>query len=467
MNICRFFAASSRILLLVTLLGCLAACKMPFGLGQQVTQKPQQKPSTSAGPCVVLALPSSGHYAAIAGKIDKGARMAQSEMALNKGKMRLETINTDTPDWLQKLESLPEECVVVGGPLQGRTYAQVRTTGNLDKRAFFAFVPSLEQNDEGSRAWRFFPSPQDQVDALINFTTDGLNIRSYGAFYPADAYGIRMATLLENRLAARNMVLQKASYNPGDKASWNAAVAPLINAQTPEGSKTPVPQTSFEALFLPDSWKNMQMLTNTLLYNGEDRLVLLGTTLWEQGLSGKSIANAEKYTLAIFPGAWSPAQAPNALRVPGTDFWTALGYDFARFGAAMALYVRPDSQQITTAAQRASHMAWGMAPISWDASGIAHQKLFIFKVTPSGMTPANTADFQQSRERVLQQSALRLQGLPPTDATGEALAPPVEGAEAAVPQQQPISVPPQPASATPVIGTTPRPSYKLSLPTTR
>ena len=54
------------------------------------------------------------------------------------------------------------------------------------------------------------------------------------------------------------------------------------------------------------------MLTTSLLYNGEDRLVLLGTTLWEQSLSGKTVANADRYALAVFPGAWNQLQAPHA-----------------------------------------------------------------------------------------------------------------------------------------------------------
>ena len=248
--------------------------------------------------------------APISGKIGRGATLARQELAADGIKIRLETVNTEAPDWLAKLSALPPACAVVGGPLQARNYAQARSTGAVDQRAFFTFLPSLEQGDEGARAWRFFPSPQDQIDALIAFATDGLNIRTYGAFYPSDAYGARMTGMLEQSLAGRNMLLYKAAYDPADVSSWSTAVAPLINATQAEGSGTPVPQTAFEALFLPDSWKSMDMLTTSLLYNGEDRLVLLGTTLWEQSLSGKMVPNAEKYALAVFPGAWNAARAP-------------------------------------------------------------------------------------------------------------------------------------------------------------
>ena len=206
----------------------------------------------------------------------------------------------------------------------------------------------------------------------------------------------------------------------------------------------------------------MEMLTTSLLYNGEDRLVLLGTTLWEQSLSGKTVANADKFALAVFPGAWNQPQAPRALQAPGTDFWNALGYDFVRFAVSMGLDSRLTTPQVTARAQRASKMIWGMAPISWDNAGVAHQKLFLFGVSPTGMTPVDVETFQQTRARVLQQAALRMQGLPPVDATGAPLAAPAAGAEAA-PAVQTGQTPP----SAPIMSNTPRPSYKLSLPAAR
>lgn len=432
-------------LLLLMLLGCLSACKMPFGGSQRPAPAPAQSPKPEA--CVVLALPASGQYAPIGTKIRQGANIAQKEMAANGVNVRLEIINTEAPDWLQKLNALPASCAVVGGPLQASNYAQARKAGVTDKRAFFTFLPSLEPGDEGVHAWRFFPGQQDQIDALVGFAADSLGIRSYGAFYPTNAYGTRMTGLFEQSLYKRNMPLQKASYNPSDPTSWSSAAAPLINAQTPEGSRTPIPQTAFEALFVPpNSWKSMDMLTTSLLYNGEDRLVLL-TTLWEQDLYGKMVTTPEKFALAVFPGAWNPSHAPRALQSQGSDFWTALGYDFARFSVSLGLDARLTAPEITARAQRASHMVWGMAPIAWDSAGVAHQKLFIFSVSPTGMVPVNVDEFRQTRSNILQQSALRMQGLPPVDAQGNPLTP-GDG-------QQPTLQP---------IGTTPKPSYKLSLP---
>lgn len=78
------------------------------------------------------------------------------------------------------------------------------------------------------------------------------------------------------------------------------------------------------------------------------------------------------------------------------------------------------------------------------------------------MTPVDVETFQQTRARVLQQAALRMQGLPPGGRHRVPLAAPAAGAEAA-PAVQTGQTPP----SAPIMSNTPRPSYKLSLPAAR
>ena len=224
--------------------------------------------------CKVLGLMISNGLVALAGGL-----LAQLHM-----------VDTSKPDWNAQLAALPPNCIMVGGPLQAPIFKQLQTSGMLEKRVFFAFMPSLLPGDEGVRAWRFFPSPQDQIDRLVSFVTEDLGLRTFGAFYPTDNYGPRMTGLLDQKLTGMGITLHSASYTPGQSSTWSGQAATLINPTTQENITAPIPQTQFEALFLPDSWKNMNLLTTSLMYNGEDRLVLLGTTLWEQGLDGKTVA---------------------------------------------------------------------------------------------------------------------------------------------------------------------------------
>lgn len=477
-RISSVYALTTVIFLLVGLWGC----QMPAFLGK--SQDASQRISTN--PCVVLALPADGPYAPFAQKIKKGASIAQEQLAATGIKLTIENVNTQAPNWIASLEALPPVCAVVGGPLQNNAYVAARKSGVLDRRVFFSFVPTIQQADEGRRAWRFFPSPQDQIDALVNFVSNDLNIRTFGSFYPNDSYGPRMSELLEKSLAQKHIPLQKASYNPVAPASWSAALKPLINPTYSTDRKIPIPQTTFEALFLPDSWKHMDMLTTSLMYNGEDRLALLGTTLWEQGLSGKQIPKAGRYALAVFPGAYQKNLAPRKLQEKGGDFWIALGYDFINFAVNTGIVSRLEASEINSRARAAAGSIRAMAPIDWDANGQAHQRLYLFQIDSKGMQPLNPEHYKQTRAAILEQAALRMQGINMSPAenieegdvtrvsqetSAEDLPAPVqktaiteEPAPLAAPESTGLS---RTAPAIPqnqIMRSSPQPSYKLRLP---
>lgn len=380
--------------------------------------RPSPEQEIATNPCIVLALPSSGPYSPVSAKIRRGAETAAKQLAQQGVQVHIENINTAAPDWLTRLSALPESCAIVGGPLQEKTYMEARKAGALGQRAFFAFMPTLAQGDEGRLAWRYFPSPHDQVDALLNFATDQMGIRAYGAFYPSDNYGRRMTEIMQAALQKRGLSLQKAAYNPKAPATWSASVAPLINPRRGSDGKTMVPQTTFEALFIPDSFKNLDGITTSMLVNGEDRLALLGTTLWEQNLAGKQVPKAEKYALAVFPGAWNREKAPASMK--NGDFWSALGYDFVNFGEAVGLAKRLDAQLVTDRALRSAQTGRAMAPLHYDNNGIAHQTLYLFQISPGGMTPLDAGRFRQSRTAAAERAALRMQGFGHIDPdTGE------------------------------------------------
>lgn len=381
----------------------LAGCQSSLFSGRPV------EPERAVNPCLVLALPASGPFAQITANIRRGAEAGRQELLKKGVQVRLEDINTEEPDWLRKLSALPPACAVVGGLLQEKSYQAARKAGLLQQRAFFVFEGRLQEGDEGRLAWRFFPSAQDQMDALVGFATDQMNMRTYGALYPDDTSGRRLTQSLEQTLKKRNMPLQKATYTPNAPAAIKSAAAQLVMPKRGADGRTMVPQTMFEALFLPDSWKNMDTITSSLRANGEDRLALLGPTFWEQGLAGKHIPNAERYALAVFPAAWNPSRQPAALKGNG-DFWSTLGYDFVKFGANIALAMRPEAGHITSRAQRAAAAVHGLAPLYWDDSGIAHQKMYLFQVTSAGMKPLDATRFSQARAAAAERAALRMQG---------------------------------------------------------
>ena len=88
---------------------------------------------------------------------------------------------------------------------------------------------------------------------------------------------------------------------------------------------------------------------------------------------------------------------------PGTfeeeDFQliSELGFDFVRMAAALDLQPGWTSAQLNRALSSGPRMDWAGAPMSWDGSGKASRKLFIFQPSSTGHIPA---DMQKLRDRL-------------------------------------------------------------------
>ncbi|MDR1947675.1 MAG: penicillin-binding protein activator [Desulfovibrio sp.] len=350
-----------------------------------------------SGRPVVLLLPLSGQYVPISEKIADGAKVACDEMNAAGRQASLVVIDTGQADWVARVDSLPADALVVGGPLRREDFAKAKAAGITSRRAVFAFLPSLEPGDEGHSAWRFFAGPKDQADALLDFTSR-LGIKGYGIFYPEDNFGRRMAALFEERArasGATEVVVQ--SYEPGNQNDWMAATNKLLAANN-KGSV-------FRAVFLPDTWKNMDVIVPNFFYQNETRQVLLGTSLWEQGLSAGGFVSTQYYTLAVFPGLWNAAYpmpagqrlqaALSAAGKSGADFWSALGYDFARLSAGLG--IGDVSPQAVNAALQSADLDWSIAPISWNA-GIASQRMHLFTPAAGGFAPVDEREFRAAYE---------------------------------------------------------------------
>ncbi len=394
--------------------------------------------------CFSLALPMQGPMKSVSEKIVSGARAARQEIEGRGTAIHVRLLDTDQPDWLAQLAQLPPQCALVGGPLQSTAFSAAKNSHAAMQRAFFAFLPQLEPGDEGFTAWRFFPSPQDQTEALLGFAQTELGFSSYGALYPDEPYGKRMTEIFRQSVQRHGGTVQAGAYTPGSPTTWTDAAGKLVGKY--EINKTPFPSREFQAIFLPDSWSSMEQIITGLRYNGEDKALLFGSSLWGEGILAKPPVVLENYKLAVFPGPWSPAlPAPKVLadvQAGSPDFWRALGYDFVHFGARMNLAAGWTSQQVNARALEAQQGPWNMAPLHWDAQGKASQALFLFTPVVGGYAPLNPEILRQSlaEAQALYAERLRIaQG-------GSPAPPPLLGTPAA--QQQPQ--PRQPAPAAPL-----------------
>lgn len=351
-----------------------------------------------SGQPVVLALPLSGQYGKLSAKIVNGAQVACDEMSSGSNKVSLIVIDTDKADWLAKADALPAEATVIGGPLRRADYQKAKSAGLASRRVLLTFLASLDSGDEGRTAWRFFSSAKDQVDSLLNFTSN-MGVKSYGVLYPADSFGERMTALFEERAGNKGATkIVKSSYDPANQTGWATSVRNLL-----DGAKG----QPFKAVFLPDSWKNMDTLVPSLYYYKEERQILMGTSLWEQSLSGGAYVSGKYYGRAVFPGAWNASNPPPAgvklqaaLAAAGkgdADFWSGLGYDFARASVRMGVRQGWNPGTVNSALASASSINWSTAPISW-SGGLASQKMFLFSPKENGFALVDERAFRSGFE---------------------------------------------------------------------
>lgn len=359
--------------------------------------------SESSTVSVALVIPQTGSASALGRQVAAGAQAAVDDLRLSGKTVDLRIIDSGLSGWQQAVKSLPPQFVMVGGPLIPGRYKAVKDAAS--GRALFSFTSSLPSGDEGVRAWRFFASPEDQMRALLD-AASSLGITSFGVFSPGDSYSKRMSGLFMQEASARGYTVTSGSYTAGKMNAWPKEAGAFVKTQVgAQRGSIPVATADFQAIFLPDSWKNMDMLVSSLHYSGAQNRLMMGTSIWEQSLGPTSRNNAATFALTIFPGVWNDRLSGSgvtafrnamAAKNQRTDDWSALGFDFVRLAAAINLQPGWTPAQLNRALSSAS-VDWAAAPMRWDGSGKASRQLFIFQPSSTGHIPA---DMQKLRDRL-------------------------------------------------------------------
>ncbi len=357
--------------------------------------------------CVTLVLPLSGNFATIGQHIADGAIAAQKTIGLQNVNIVVNLIDSEDPSWLTQLGSLPATCTVVGGPLRTSILEQAKNSGVMGQKAFFPFMSQLPEGyTEGQDIWRFFTSTQDQVSVLLDFVVNDLGIIELGSIYPHDSYGTRMNEIFESTAGKTKIKsIYSMSYPLDDVKAWTKSVGEFLESRPGGKSKLPIITAPIGAIFLPDSWSNMEMLASIIHYHGGVYLPLLGTTLWEQSLSNIDNLQTNYFDLAVFPTAYNPnsrmygaLQLQNNMNSKGleADDWSALGYDFVQTIAASGLEQGGiDSFEVNRKLSSLQKLAWAGAPFAWSVDGKATRKLFLFQPDVTGMKELNIEEFKE------------------------------------------------------------------------
>ncbi|WP_291323122.1 hypothetical protein [Desulfonatronospira sp.] len=375
-------------------------------------EKKLGKPS----PEIALLLPLSHQYSNVGWKVMRGAGLAHWDLLTSGTEVRVNTINTNNPGWLDELKQM-DNVSLAGGPLSRQDWDSIREAGLHEEMVFLTFLPSMEK--EGSQGWRFFPSARDQVRSLLQFSTKGMNIRNYAVLYPEEDFGRAYAeTFWEEARGKDVQVKGMMSYPTDDHAGWNRIVSSLLGTSA-STSRYLSPDPGFDAVFIPDTLGRAQGLVPRFFYFNAEHLVFLGPMLWYQGYEPETLEQ-QFFTLALSTGAWdSHSRLEPAMElITGlrdtlqgeADFWVALGYDFVRFASRLGDMPLPgDNEKVNRILSHNRFNSWSMAPISWDSYGKASQDLFVFQMDSHQLQPADPESLQWMIESRKQRRAMWLE----------------------------------------------------------
>ncbi|HWR04317.1 MAG TPA: penicillin-binding protein activator, partial [Humidesulfovibrio sp.] len=364
---------------------------------------------------LALVLPLTGRFAATGQKVLRGAGAAQKRLAKQGRKVEITVINADSADWREQLSALPAGVATVGGPLLNvEALRSLAADGTVTRRAVFAFQPDLAPVQEGKQAWRFYPSFQDQARALIDLTATQLGIRSVAVLAPKNRYGQRMAEVFQAEAKAKGVrVAASETYPPDDHPRWLNSVSRLL--KIPEGFRhnknMPLPMPDFGAVFMPEDWGQAELLASNFHFFEGQHLLFLGTDLWSVGLDNAKDVDDTYFQQAACPGAWWPeTNGGRALQgvmdeqnLGQADFWVALGYDFVRLANRLGLGEGWTPAAVNARLAGLKDLDYSMAPVSWNAEGVARQNLYLFTPRKEGKALIDAdsmrASIQKSKDR--------------------------------------------------------------------
>ncbi len=427
---------------------------------------PPPPPKPVAVNSVAVLLPLGGPFRELGGKVQKGIKAGQDALAAAGTPLEVTVIDATQPGWADTVRALPPEVSLVGGPMHPLTLKELQSTGLLQTRVFLAFLSTLGEAREGIDAWRFFPSAEDEIDALLRLSLSDYGVTQFGILRPGDRYGQSMGeafALAASRLGGQ--VTATGVYAPQDPSGWDGVVSEML--------KTGGGRPGFGAVFVPDEWARADKVLQGFFNHKVEDLLILGPQLWTEALyraaASKTQINIQNYRLAVCPGAWWPENQGRAtqdlvaaMRATGqnqADLWEAVGYDFARFAARLGRLPQGAAPQEVSSrlAQAASGMDFSMAPLSYGPDGKAHVAMYLFRPSVAGPVLLDPEGFRQ-RLNAIRQKALEN----PAPETEQSYAP------NPAPAGQPGTPPPAPvqplAPAQPAAPLAPVPAHRQAVP---
>lgn len=302
-------------------------------------------------------LPLSGPYRVYGERVLKGIQLALSRYGILRNseiKLLIQDTGSDPSKAAAGVRKLVEQkAAVIIGPLVTAEAA----AAEAQKCGMPIIVLTQKENVAGigDYVFRNFLTPCMQVEQTLEYAVQTLGLKRFAILYPDEKYGkIFMGLFGDAVIAYRGSLCCVESYSP-NQTDFADVIKKLAGTarQTPQrlktgeplqpvdktgdGSNAEKPTVDFDALFIPDAPKNVELILPQLAYHDVEGMYLIGTNLWHHS---ELVKTCQQFIQrAIIPDGFFPeSQNPDVqdfVRIfedtfgekPG--FVEAVGYDTA------------------------------------------------------------------------------------------------------------------------------------------
>lgn len=261
-------------------------------------------------------LPLSGPYKLFGNNALKGIEIALDQFSRQDIYPNFKIIVKDTESDPRKAAMAVKELADQGvaaiiGPLITAKAAAVEAENQ--GIPIITLTQKADVTDIGQFVFRNFLTPQMQVETLVSFAANELDVNRFAILYPDENYGHTFSNLFREEVLRHGGTITGAERYQSDQTDFAEPIKKLIgessapkdpneNGRRHAGSLDAKPVIDFEAVFIPDAPAKTGLILPQLIYHDITNVYLLGTNLW---YSGALIKMAGQHCQgAIMPGGF-------------------------------------------------------------------------------------------------------------------------------------------------------------------
>jgi len=254
-------------------------------------------------------LPLSGRYAPFGKLAQRGIEMARKNYPEIKLVYRDNAANLDQTTGAVIELGNSERVMAILGPLSGDASQAAAERAEMDAVPLLSLSQKENLPQVGRYIFRNSLTNHLQAQELARYAVIERGLTAFATLYPNNRKGQELATLFAEEVKKLGgLVVESAEYNP-ENTDFRHQIIPFIGedvntrydddipdeelSEEEKKRRQLPPETTFEALFIPDFAENVAMLLPQLVYYGVENIQLLGSNGW---YSPKLVRNAgERY----------------------------------------------------------------------------------------------------------------------------------------------------------------------------